>query len=274
MGDFSGGVRAGEAGLIYLILAAYLIAAAFACVKRSDDSVDADRRAAVTVVVVFGLVACQQIFVKPDFSHILQSAPLAYVVAAGLFAFPVSNDYAGFARWALIAWLFAQPVSLAFCAHATNPYTGSVANRFGRDVVRELGGARVHLTAAEDEEVGGVVDYLRRESAGCPRLFVPTNQPLYYFLTGLADVTGYPAVVFYADDPSKEREVIERLDASPPVYVVFVDDSIEGRERRLENAAPAVYQYLMDRYQPVAAFGQTQILRRNGIGSGRDDCGT
>jgi hypothetical protein len=95
-------------------------------------------------------------------------------------------------------------------------------------------------------------------------LWVPTNQPLYFALSGRPDVTGHVGVVYYKGNLARQIEIIGRLEESRPRLAVFVDDSIEGPSLRLAKAAPQIYSYLMTHYAPLVTYGNHQLMKRRG----------
>jgi hypothetical protein len=78
--------------------------------------------------------------------------------------------------------------------------------------------------------------------------------------------------VFYAGSDEKQNQVIERLQARPPAYVIFVDDTIEGDYLRLENAAPKVKAYLDKEFEVDTVIGNVEILRMKGTEGGAHGC--
>ena len=145
--------------------------------------------------------------------------------------------------------------------HRGSIYTGSWTIQAERTFILDTPLGRVWLNEGEFRELAPLLDHLR-SAAPAGALWVPTNQPLLYALTERADVTGHVGVVYYADNPERERLVMARLEDGAPPVAVFVDDSIEGDERRLENAAPRVHSYLYTAYGEAERFGRFRVMVR------------
>jgi hypothetical protein len=244
-------LRSLEAWLLWLPLPGYLLLAALVFRRRRDS--DPTWRSLFGLLLL-GVLCCNQVLMKPEPGHLLQAAPLlwigAYVVAGQL-------------RRGGAALAVALPILLL--AAVLGPlrgdlYAGSFTIGWDRDVVTHTRLGRVRLNPGEAEEIVGITDWLAAQPAGA--LWVPTNQPLLYALSGRADVTGHPTVLYFADDPHAAGRVVDRLEASPPPLAVFIDDTVEGPERRLDVAAPAVHGYLMSHYRQVGTAGRARLMRR------------
>jgi hypothetical protein len=144
--------------------------------------------------------------------------------------------------------------------HRGSVYTGSftIPEARTRDLDTAMG--TVHLNAGEHAQLERVLRWLKRAPPG--PLWVPTNQPLLYGLSGREDVTGYVGLIYYADDPAKEQRYLARLKANPPPVAVFIDDTIEGPGRRLRAAAPRVHNYLREHYKTVRTVGEVEMMVR------------
>jgi hypothetical protein len=145
---------------------------------------------------------------------------------------------------------------------ARDVYTGSFTIPWGRDHSVETALGPLDVNASEQAEVGAMLETLAAFPPG--PLWVPANQPLYFGLTGRADVTGHVGVVYYAGNLERQIEIIARLERERPRLAIFVDDSIEGSSLRLVNAAPQIYSYLMKNYAPLVTYGGHQLMKRRG----------
>lgn len=145
--------------------------------------------------------------------------------------------------------------------HRGSIYTGALSIPLERDRLLETRLGAVRLNPGEFGELEPTLRWLDRQPEGA--LWVPTNQPLLYALSGRPDVTGYVGVVYYADDSESQRQVIGRLETHKPPLAVFVDDTIEGPERTLAMAAPRVHSYLLTTYTEVERHGRFRLMRRH-----------
>ena len=240
-----------RAWLIWLPLPGHLLLAALVFARRRAG--DPTWKPLLGLLIV-GVLCCNQVLMKPEVGHLLQAAPLLliglYVVAWRLRR---GGPALGAALPALLLASILGPLR-------GDLYAGSFTISWDRDVRVEtrLGPAR--LNAGEAEEIGGILSWLADQPDG--PLWVPTNQPLLYALSGRADVTGHATVLYYADDPAAAELILARLEASPPPVAVFIDDTVEGPERRLEVASPAVHRYLSTRYRQVGSAGRARLMRR------------
>ena len=244
-------LRSLEAWLLWLPIPTWLLLAALVIRRRLDGHPD---EGPLLGLLVLGGLAFNQVVMKPEAGHLFQAGPLLWlalaIVAAAL-------------RWGGPLLVAVAPLMLL--AATLGPlrgdlYAGSFTIRWERDVrvQTRLGGA--HLNAGEAQEIGDVLDWLDAQPPGA--LWVPSNQPLLYALSGREDVGGYPTLLYFADDPEAASELLDRLEATPPPLAVFIDDTVEGPERRLEAAAPEVHRYLLSHYEEVARAGRARLMRR------------
>jgi hypothetical protein len=212
---------------------------------------------------LLGVLVCNQVRMKPEFGHLLQAGPLLYLAFALLGAEWSARRAATARRWGLAEGLgLALPVLLlanALFFHRGDLYTGSVTIPWQRDLVLQTPFGSARLGSGERATLGPLLAYLEREVPTGP-LWVPTHQPLLYALSGRADVTGVPALAYYAQHPLRQEQILAALEADLPEVVVFVDNTIEGPRLLLKNAAPRVHAWLQERYQPVRSFDEFQVL--------------
>ena len=89
--------------------------------------------------------------------------------------------------------------------------------------------------------------------------FLEKNQKRRFFLY-------LPLTIPHANNEARQTELLARLEAAAPPVAVFVDDTVEGPEMHLEQAAPRVHRYLMERYEEVARFGPNRVMTRRRTG--------
>ncbi len=242
--------------------------------------VDPQDRRRLAVVLLLGVLTCNQVRMKPEFGHLLQAGPLLWIALALLLSRAAQGwpprlaggsdlpapRAAGPGGMALAIGLALAVVALVVTNigvhHRGSIYTGSWTIPEARTFILDTPLGRAWLNEGEFREMAPLLEYLRTEVPPGP-LWVPTNQPLLYGLTERADVTGHVGVVYYANDPGRERLVMDRLERGRPPVAIFVDDSIEGPERRLENAAPRVHSYLLTAYGEVQQFGRFHVMLRS-----------
>ncbi len=223
------------------------------------------RRSKLGVVLLFGIATCNQIRMKPEFGHLLQTLPLVFV-AWSLVSARLLEAQRGPGR-TVVALVFASLLpALVLGAtlqdHRGSVYTGSFTIPEARTEVLETEMGSVRLNQGEHLQLERILRWLKRAPPG--PLWVPTNQPLLYGLSGREDVTGHVGLIYYADDRAREDRYLARLEANPPPVAVYIDDTIEGPGRRLRAAAPKVHTYLMENYRTVRTVGDTEMMIRNG----------
>ena len=247
---------------------------------RWGFGVDPVDRRRLAVLLLLGVLTCNQVRMKPEFGHLLQAGPLLWMTLAVLLSRlaqgwppheapgpdtprPPTPRRAGILTAAALT--VAVPALLAANiagAHRGSIYTGSWTIPAQRTFILDTALGRTWLNQGEHAELAPLLEDLAARPPGA--LWVPTNQPLLYALTGRRDVTGHVAVVYFAENPTRERIVIGRLEDGQPALAVYVDDSIEGPERRLENAAPHVHSYLLTQYEEVQRHGRFVVMLRRG----------
>lgn len=227
------------------------------------------------IVLIMGVLTCNQVQMKPELGHLLQAGPLLYLAAVIVLADSALGRAGGAPglspsslarrkrRSALIfALALALPAALLVSVlgeHRGSIYTGSFTIPWERDQPLDTEMGRVWLSGPEHAEMQPLLAWIENKAPSGP-LWVPTHQPLLYSLTGRADVSGFSSLVYYADSQERQDLLIQRLEENPPAVVVFVDDSIEGPRLLIENAAPKVLDWLRERYTERARFGANVLM--------------
>jgi len=221
------------------------------------------RRSKLGVVLLFGIATCNQVRMKPEFGHLLQTLPIAYV-AWSLVAARLLEAERGPGRLVAAVVFAAVLPGLTLVAtlqdHRGSVYTGSFTIPAERTRALETELGTVRLNAGEHARLERILRWLKRAPPGA--LWVPTNQPLLYGLSGREDVTGHVGLVYYADDAAREERYLARLRAAPPPVAVYIDDSIEGPGRRLRASAPKVHSWLRDNYRTVRTVDDVEMMIR------------
>ena len=255
----------GDAWFLWLPLGVYaglalLLLRAEALLGRGATSEERRRTGAL---LVLGLLTLNQVRMKPEFGHLLQAGPLLWLAAAVLLAWLSRRRWHG---WAAVALGFGLllPTSLVLHtarAHRGDLYTGSFTIPEQRREALDTPLGRVWLNEGEHAELSETLAWLGRQPPGA--LWVPTNQPLLYGLSGRADVTGFVGLLYYAGDRRDQNLLIDRLETRRPPLAIFVNDTVEGPERLIGLAAPRVHSYLMTRYHEVGRSGRMRWMRRS-----------
>ncbi len=245
---------------IYGALAAHFLWA----VRREGVAVGSGERRRLALLLLFGVLTCNQARMKPEYGHLLQAGPMLWLAASLLLWRLAGRE--GVARFALgVALAGSLVAGLALHTvvnHRGSIYTGSFTIPLDRGERLETRIGSVRLNRGEHAELAPTLAWLDLQDPG--PVWVSTNQPLLHALSGREDVTGFVGVVYYADDAEDQRLVIDRLEARKPAIAVFVDDSIEGPERTIGVAAPRVHSYLLTNYAEVARHGRFRLMRRVG----------
>jgi hypothetical protein len=232
--------------------------------KRDPQGRLAPASLALACVFLLGLLTCNQIRMKPEFGHLLQAGPMLWLCCAVVLRRLASGGGPGrrVVSYGLALAVLGGLMVTTVTINRGNLYTGGFTIPWGRDISLPTPLGPVDLNAAEHAELAPMLETLSAFPPG--PLWVPTNQPLYFALTGRSDVTGHVGVVYYADNLVRQIEIIGRLEATRPRLAVFVDDSIEGPERTLAKAAPQIYSYMMTHYEPLVTYGRNQLMKRRG----------
>jgi hypothetical protein len=224
------------------------------------DESELERRRESWLLLLLGVLACNQIRMKPEFGHLLQAGPLMWVAVAFLAVRLGHQTRAGWVVTSLALFLPLALVSNTVRNHTGSVYTGSFTIPLERDHLLRTAAGTLVVTDYEQDEVEPVLRAIERAPPG--PLWVPSNQPLLHALTGREDGTGYVGVLYVAGAPEKEADLIRRLETSKPAVAVFLDDSMEGPERTLRNAAPQVHEYLFETFVEVEKIGAYSIMHR------------
>ena len=250
----------------YLLWSPLPIYAALALVlwrRRSRESEWSPPLLATLIVLLLGLLTCNQIRMKPEYGHFLQSTPMLWLALAVLAQQAWSRGLglrlaATFAVLAVFVALMIATVSFS----RGNIYTGAFTIPQDRDRQLSTPLGAVDLSPGEYAELAPLLETMAAFPPG--PVWVPSNQPLYPALLDRPEVTGHSSLVYYADNLERQVEIIAKLEEERPRLAVFVDDSIEGPERRLEQAAPQIYRYLHANYEPMVTYGRNRLMRLRG----------
>ena len=210
---------------------------------------------ATWLVLFLALLAQNQVRMKPELGHLFQAGPLLWVAAAWLLARlprPAGLALLG----GLLAWLTAAIA----VEHPRSPYVGSFTNAFVRSAHSTPAGT-LRMTAEEEADLAPVLAWLERQPPG-DALWVPANEPLLYALSGRPDVVGVVGVLYVADDPERQQDLLDRVERARPSLAVVRDSSMEGPTRRLSVAAPSVWTYLDATYVEAERIGDWSLRRR------------
>jgi len=227
------------------------------------------------IVLIMGVLTCNQVQMKPELGHLLQAGPLLYLAAVVVLAdlalgraggspglSPSSQSRRKRRSVLLYAVALLLPIALLVSVlgeHRGSIYTGSFTISWDRDQPLDTEMGRAWLSGPEHAEMEPLLHWIQSEAPQGP-LWVPTHQPLLYSLTGRADVSGFSSLVYYAGSESRQALLLKRLEENPPAVVVFVDDSIEGPRLLIENAAPRVLGWIRERYTERARFGANVLM--------------
>ncbi|MCO4769034.1 MAG: hypothetical protein KDA24_03325 [Deltaproteobacteria bacterium] len=212
------------------------------------------------LLLLLGVLTCNQVRMKPEFGHLLQAGPLMWLALA----FMVSRVWERSpGRRPLALVILLVPLLLVvntLSSHRGSVYTGSFTILDDRDEVVVTAAGPLRLADYEEERLVPVLRTIDRAPPGS--LWVPSNQPLLHALSGRENTTGYVGALYVANSPEREADLIRRLEAAPPPVAVFVDDSMEGPERSLRMGAPTVFDYLQEHYTAVGTFGEFVVMQR------------
>ncbi len=255
----------GDAWFLWLPLLVYgglalLLVRAEALLGRGSTS---EERRRLGALLVFGLLTLNQVRMKPEFGHLLQAGPLLWLAVAVLLAWLARRSWPGWGAVALGLGLLLPTLLVLHTVHAHRGdlYTGSFTIPEQRRTPLDTQLGRVWLNEGEHAELAPTLTWLRQQPPG--PLWVPTNQPLLYGLTGRDDATGFVGVLYYAGDRADQNQLIQRLETRRPPVAIFVNDTVEGPERLIGVAAPRVHSYLLTHYDEVGRAGRMRWMRRS-----------
>jgi hypothetical protein len=218
-----------------------------------------DRRKAA-LLAVLGVATLLQVRSKPEWGHLLQAGPLLWL-SCSLLVKPLV-ERGGRAAIAAMALSLLPPAALtaqALTTHRGALYTGAFTTCCDRNQPLDTPLGTVDLNPGEHADLAPLLAHLERDVPSGP-LWAPTFQPLLYALADRPDVTGHVGVLFYGGSTEREARVIARLEADPPVVVVFRDDAIEGPHTTLEAFAPSVNAWMRQRYRLDRRIGSWEVL--------------
>ena len=258
----------GDPWLLWLPLPVYLmllLVLARAVGLGGSDAETAVRRRKVGLLLLLGAPGLIPVFLRPEVGRLLQAAPLLWLTFTLLLArqedFAKTRGHPVRARFARAAAL-AIPVVLGVHLVSSHPHdleTGTFTAGQERVLPLETPLGRLWLDPAEKASMAPVLDHLDNLPSGA--LWVPTHQPLLYALSGRPDVSGFASVAEFAGSRTRGRQLIDRLEQTPPV-AVFIDESSRGPELLLSVGSPRVHAYLLSTYEEVGRYGDAVVMVR------------
>lgn len=210
-------------------------------------------RPADWLLLALGVLVANQVRMKPDFGHLLQTGPILWTCAA-LLATRLGRG------GPLVLLGLAGALGLATATEQRgSPYTGAwTIPAVHTDRLETAAGT---LTAAEGE-----AEALRRILAWVDdregTLWIPANEPLLYALSGRHDRVGVVGVLYVAGEPARQADLIARLERVQPDLAIVKDTTMEGPTRRLAVAAPPVARWLEDHFVEEVRVGDWSLRRR------------
>lgn len=205
------------------------------------------------VLIALLVLVLNQVRIKPDLSHLLQTGPLLWVALAVLV--PGRLWISRFATIAVPAVLFVQ--TLAF--HPGDPYVGGMTIGWGRDrlIVTALG--RAWVNPGEWERIQPALRTLSERVPAGP-LWTPGYEPLFLAMSGRPPASPVAGLLYVADDPAAQERILAALRAHPPAAVLLRDESIEGPSRRMEVVGRPFLTELDRGYELLWEHAGTQVF--------------
>lgn len=210
-------------------------------------------RPAEWLLVVLGVLVANQVRMKPDFGHLLQTGPILWTCAALLGA------RLGRSGAALVAVLGGSLVVATAMEQRGSPYTGAWTIPLVHTEPVETRAGTLWAARGEAEGLRGVLRWVEAREGD---LWIPANEPLLYALTGRPDRVGVVGLLYVADDPERQADLLARLERARPTLAVFRDTTMEGPTRHLRRAAPPVAGYLDVRYVEELRIGEWSLRVR------------
>lgn len=219
-------------------------------------------RAVALPLLLFLAVVANQVRMKADLSHLLQTGPALWLVAV-----VVVRAWTGAAaitiRRAVAVGLALAPVAFGAALvadHPGDPYAGGVALRGtpARTMWTALGPLRVAEETAQWLEPALL--WMRDVVPEGP-IWVPTYQPLLPALAGRPTYGAAPGLLYWANDDAGRAALLDDLDRGPPAAVLFIDDSPEGPALHLGIAAPELKAWMDRNTRITRRFGPAEARR-------------
>lgn len=230
--------------LLYLPLA---VVGTWLWLVRRGVALPWQRREGLTLGLAL-LIACNQIRMKPDLSHLLQMGPVLWLVVAGLVQ---GSGRGGSLLGGLLTVVLAVQGPVF---HPGDPYAGAVSLGWTRTEVVATALGPIRLQPSERQWVEPLLRWLADGSPPGP-VWVPTYQPLLPALAGRALAGRSPGLLYLADDDGAQEALLDSFAADPPAVVLFIDDSPEGEARRFHRAAPRLHEHMERHWRTSRRFG-------------------
>lgn len=108
-----------------------------------------------------------------------------------------------------------------------------------------------------------VADYIKRNTKPSDKVFVFTQQPIYYYLTGRENPSRY-YIPWFADANTREEELLQSLNTNKPSLVVYKSgngwDNPDGFT--MQQRTPRVDKWIKENYTVQATVNGVEILTR------------
>lgn len=263
--------------LFYLPMAVYTLILALLSVRfLRHQAAEWTTSLHLLAIVSFGICAFGLVIWRAGFDNLLRTLPPFYI----LFCYLLSEIWERIARSRWIRGSKGKPMTHLMRKTALNLiivflpfvfyyemntnhgfYAGSIGAMKKETALLRLNRLEVYTRPEEAQWLRGVVHYIKANTRkGDPIFALPLN-PVFYYLTDRVNPTKYDWILPGMLDEEKQGEVVEILTANKPKLIVYVDIPIDGKEeRRFNNYAPLIYNFIVKNYRLEELFGFFQIL--------------
>lgn len=215
-----------------------------------------------TVLLATSIIYFRTGYGRPDTAHIAYSTPLLFatlfLLASTLWKYGLARDYS-------VLWM---PIvfAIALVFPANNITTTSLS--LFPSINPQVGIDYLKLPRRSDSywlppNVAAVSDYIKSHTTSNDSIFVFTEQPIYYYLTGRNNPTRF-YIPWFADPQPLTNEMLADLKRRPPRIIVYSSgtkwDAPDGYT--MSRMAPEVNTWIKAHYPTVVTIGSVTLLEK------------
>lgn len=113
------------------------------------------------------------------------------------------------------------------------------------------------------QKVNAVTEYIKNNTSQNDKLFVFTQQPIYYYLTDRTNPTRF-YITWFADPNKLEHEMLNSLKQNPPAVVIYSSstswDNVDGSS--MKQRTPSVDTWIKTNYPKITTISGVEIRQK------------
>ncbi len=263
-----------ETSLFHLPYLSYFSAVVLIAIKWFQNSTG-KRDALIMITALFGICTYGLIIFRAGFDALFRVLPPFYILAGYYlsrgdrwFSSGISGlkDTLDVIKNLLTAYktilLLLFPVYFLFDITCNNGfYAGSIGAIRENKAHLKVDRAHLYVQPHEYKVVTEITAYIKKNTGKEDYIFALPFNPIWYFLTDRKNPSYHEWILPGVLKEKKQEEVVEELKVKLPIYIIYADVAIDGREERhFSRYAPIIEEFIRRNYVPVKRVSYFEIL--------------